>query len=69
MLNNESKPPKDIKRGGIKFRVLQVEKSVLPPKSSAASKALREQWLMGQRGSLGGVGVPRRKMGGGFVKK
>lgn len=66
---SEPKPLRDIRRGGKVIRILQVETGALPPKSSAASKAIREKWLMGQRGSLGGVGVPRRKMGLGFIRK
>lgn len=66
LLNIDSKPPKDIQKGGFKIRVLPASSSNLPPKSSTESKALRESWLLGQRGPKGGV--ERRKMGGGFIR-
>ena len=68
-LDLESKPPKDIKRGDVTIRVLQDKRSVLPPKSSQFSKSLRESWLTGRRGFKGEIGVPRRKLGGGFVRR
>ena len=66
LLNIDSKPPKDIQKGAFKIRVLPTVSSNLPPKSSKESKALRESWLLGQRGPKGGV--ERRKTGGGFVR-
>ena len=68
-LDLKSKPPKDIKRGGVTIRVLQDNRSILPPKSSQASKTLRESWLSGRRGFKGEIGVPRRKLGGGFIRR
>ena len=68
-LDYESKPPKDIKRGDVTIRVLQDKRSVLPPRSSELSKTLRESWLTGRRGFKGEIGVPRRKLGGGFVRR
>ena len=65
----ESKPPKDIKRGDVIIRVLQDKRSALPPKSSELSKSLRESWLNGRRGFKGEIMVPRRKLGGGFVRR
>ena len=65
----ESKPPKDFKRGDVTIRVLQDKRSVLPPKSSKLSKSLRESWLAGRRGFKGEIGVPRRKLSGGFVRR
>ena len=64
----EPKPPKDIKRGSVNVRVLQDNRSILPPKSSHASKTLRESWLISRRGKKGEIGVPRRKQDGGFVR-
>lgn len=64
----EPKPPKDIKRGNVNVRVLQDNRSVLPPKSSHASKTLRESWLTGRLGVKGKIGVPRQKPSGGFVR-
>ena len=69
LLDIDQNVPKDIKRGNRIIRVVQVERSILPPPSSATSKAIRERWLTGQRGSLGAPGVPRRKLNGGFVRK
>lgn len=68
-LDVESRPPKDIKRGNVRIRVLQEERSILPPKASQTSKALRESWLAGRQGLKGNIVVPRRKLGGGFVRK
>lgn len=61
-LDLEPKPPKDIKRGNVNVRVLQDNQSILPPKSSQASKALIESWLTGR-------GLQRRNPSGGFVRK
>lgn len=64
-LDLEQKPPKDIKKGGVKIRVLQEGNGRLPPKASQQGRAVREAWLMG-RGM-----VERRKMRGqgGFVRR
>lgn len=64
-----SKPPKDIKRGSAVIRVLETDGGVLPPKVSKTSMSLRESWLTGRSGSQGKGFVPRRKIGGGFVRK
>ena len=69
LLDIDSNGPKDVKRGNRRIRVVHVERSILPPKSSTASKAIREKWLTGERGSLGAAGVPRRKLGGGFIRR
>lgn len=71
LLDLATKTPKDVKHGSRTIRVLEVGGSRLPPRVSQKSKALREAWLAGrQRGSLGEGGfVPRRKVGGGFVRK
>lgn len=63
------KRPKDIKKGGVRIRVLREANGMLPPKVSRQGRALREAWLMGQRG--GGTVVERRKMKGqgGFVRR
>lgn len=66
LLHAKSKPPKDIKRGSISIRVLEKNRSLLPPKGSESSKLLRESWLAGHRGASF---VPRKKLGGGFLRK
>lgn len=58
-----SKPVKDLKHGSKTIRVLENSGGTLPPCVSKTSKALRDSWLSGQ-----GF-VPRRKLGGGFVRK
>lgn len=68
-LDPEPKPPKDIKRGNVRIRVLPDNRSNLPPESSQASKALRESWLTGRMGRKGVVQLPRRKPSGEFVRK
>lgn len=71
LLGLNTKPPKDVKHGSRVIRVLQTDRISLPPRASPSSKALREAWLAGRRGgSLSEPGsVPRRKVGGGFVRK
>ena len=69
LLDVDSKPPKDIKRGKFNVRVLNVEKGILPPKPSKASKHLRESWLIGRRGSNGRMAVPRHKPSTGFLRQ
>ena len=66
LLERDSKPLKDVQRGGVKIRVLPSGSGHLPPKASKDSKMLRESWLTGQRGPKGGIA--RRKLGGGFVR-
>ena len=61
------KPPKDVKHGSVIIRVLENNKSTLPPKPSQTSKSLRESWLMGIRRKNGAVASKRRKVGGGFL--
>lgn len=68
-LEIDSKPPKDIKQGHKRIRVLPVAHKFLPPKSNAVSKSIREGWLMGRRGPKGEFTLPRKKMGGGFLVK
>lgn len=65
----EPKPPRDIKHGSIRLRVLEDNTSTLPPRTSKASKSLKESWLAGRRGPQGGAGSLRRKVGGGFVRR
>lgn len=69
ILDSGPKPRKDIVHGNTKLRFLQKHNSILPPKSSASSKCVRETWLTGQRGLNPERGVPRRKPGGGFVRR
>lgn len=61
------KPPKDVEYGSVIVRVLENNKSTLPPKPSQTSKSLRESWLMGIRRKNGAVASKRRKVGGGFL--
>ncbi|MCJ1465625.1 hypothetical protein MMC07_004244 [Pseudocyphellaria aurata] len=61
-------PIKDVKHGSGTIRVLAMEGSMLPPRASQGSKALREGWLTGSRGGERGS-VPRRSVQGGFVRK
>ena len=67
-LDPEPKPPRDVKRGNVNVRVLQENRSLLPPKSSQNSRTLRESWLAGRRGFKGAIGVPRRRSCGSFVR-
>ncbi|MCJ1389181.1 hypothetical protein MMC18_002036 [Xylographa bjoerkii] len=67
-LDADPKPPKDLKRGSVTVRILEENKSTLPPRSSKLSKSLKESWLAGQRGR-NDVASRRLKMGGGFVRK
>ncbi|MCJ1404299.1 hypothetical protein MMC11_007524 [Xylographa trunciseda] len=67
-LDADPKPPKDLKRGSVTVRILEENKSSLPPRSSKLSKSLKESWLAGQR-SRGDIASPRLKMGRGFVRK
>lgn len=62
----QSEFPKVIKRGMLSIRVLETDQSLLPPKASKNSKVIRESWLAGHRGTSF---VPRKKLGGGFVRK
>ena len=65
----KSKRLKDIKRGAVRFRVLETDDGSLPPKSSQSSKRIREAWLLGRPGRFGIPYTPRRKIGSGFVRK
>ncbi|MCJ1243537.1 hypothetical protein MMC30_000734 [Trapelia coarctata] len=65
--DTDPKPPKDIKKGPIKVRVLEDNKSALPPRASKVSKNLKESWLAGERGRKNVVSQ-RRKTGGGFLR-
>ena len=69
LLDADPKPIKDVKRGSIKVRVLESNKSILAPRNSKTSMMLKESWLAGRRGRKGGVEIERRKIGGGFVRK
>lgn len=66
LLDKNSKPPKVIRHGLVQFQVLEVTQGHLPPKASKNSKHIRESWLLGQRGKSI---VPRKRLGGGFVRK
>ena len=65
----ETKPPKDIKHGKVKIRVLEQTRTVLPPKASQSSRIIRESWLSGRAGSRGKAMMERRKLGGGFIRR
>ena len=66
-IDTDPKPPKDIKKGAIKVRVLENSGTVLPPRASKASKNLKESWLAGERGRKSVI-PQRRKTGGGFLR-
>ncbi|KAL8732703.1 MAG: hypothetical protein Q9181_003871 [Wetmoreana brouardii] len=67
-LEQTTKPPKDIRKGNVRIRVLEDTKPVLPPKVSKSSQMIRESWLAGRLGYKGKVMMERRKVGGGFVR-
>lgn len=67
LLDSDSKPPKDIRRGSLTVRILDSGQGNMPPKASKETKMLREAWLTGQRGPKSSV--ERRKLGGGFRRK
>ncbi|KAL8742095.1 MAG: hypothetical protein Q9190_005371 [Brigantiaea leucoxantha] len=67
-LERASKPPKDIRKGGLRIRVLENTQMTLPPKALKSSKAIRESWLAGRPGIKGKMSIERRKVGGGFVR-
>jgi U3 small nucleolar RNA-associated protein 16 len=66
-IDADPKPPKDVKKGAVKVRVLEDNKSALPPRASKASKHLKESWLAGQQGRKDSA-AKRRKPGGGFLR-
>ncbi|KAK7720625.1 hypothetical protein SLS57_005404 [Botryosphaeria dothidea] len=70
----DEKPPKDVKKGPVKVRVLEKGNKLLPPKvSNSGTKSVRDQWLQGRKakegkkGSFGGL--ERKKLGGGFLRR
>lgn len=65
----EEKRPKDVKRGGVMVRVLDSNNPRLAPKAGRASRALREQWLLGRTGKGGTQVFERRKAGKGFLRR
>jgi hypothetical protein len=64
-----SKPPKVIRRGSAIFQILEADEGILPPKVSKRGMSVRESWLAGRYGPQGKGFVPRRKMGGSFVRQ
>ena len=68
LLERQDRPPKDLMHGNTKIRVLQHERTRLPPKSSMKGKDIREKWLLGRRGDKSGLWIPRRKQLSGFVR-
>ncbi|KAL8691358.1 MAG: hypothetical protein Q9218_003402 [Villophora microphyllina] len=68
-LEESNKPPKDIKKGNVRIRVLDDRKSILPPKVSKASQMIRETWLAGRKGPRGRGLIERRKVGAGFIRR
>lgn len=67
-LEETSKPPKDVRKGNVRIRVLEDRRAILPPKVSKQSQSIRESWLAGRSGAKGKAMMERRKMGGGFVR-
>ncbi|KAI4130212.1 MAG: hypothetical protein LQ338_001827 [Usnochroma carphineum] len=68
-LEESTKPPKDVRKGNVRIRVLEDTRAVLPPKVSKDSQGIRESWLAGRLGAKGKVMVERRKIGAGFVRR
>lgn len=68
-LDKTSKPPKDIRKGNVRIRVLEEKQATLAPKVSKPSQRIKESWLAGRPGAKGRVVMERRKMGGGFVRR
>ena len=69
LLHTMTKPPKRIKRGSTVIQFLEDDSGILPPKVSKRSMSLRQSWLIGRCGPRGKELIPRRKVGGGFVRK
>lgn len=72
-LDEEQKPPKDVRRGDTTIRVLDRSSgktNSLAPRASKAGKHVRENWLSGNRNSAN-IGALRRTTGTakGFVRK
>lgn len=72
-LDEEQKPPKDVRRGGTTIRVLDGSSGKtndLAPRVSKSGKHVREKWLSGNRSGANAGGL-RRSTGGskGFVRK
>ena len=68
VFTHEEKPPKDVRRGPVKVRVLEKRNPVLPPRAAKAAKSLREDWLTGRSKKGGAAAVERRQMRTSFVK-
>lgn len=68
-LDKTSKPPKDVRNGNVRIRVLEEIQASLAPKVSKPSQRIRESWLAGRTGAKGRVVMERRKMGSGFVRR
>ncbi|KAL8916699.1 MAG: hypothetical protein Q9208_008346 [Pyrenodesmia sp. 3 TL-2023] len=68
-LEERPKPPKDVRKGNVRIRVLEDRGAILPPKVSKQSQSIRESWLAGRPGAKGKAMIERRKMGGGFVRR
>lgn len=68
-VETDPKPPKDIKRGPVKVRLLEGTRQNLPPKASKESRNIKESWLGGRRGRNGATVMERRKVGFGFARK
>lgn len=69
LLHTMTKPPKRIKRGSAVIQFLEDDGGTLAPKVSKRSMSLRQSWLIGRCGPQGKELIPRRKVGGGFVRK
>lgn len=68
-LEEKPKPPKDVRKGNVRIRVLEDRGAILPPKVSKQSQSIRESWLVGRPGAKGKAMIERRKMGDGFVRR
>ncbi|KAL8751316.1 MAG: hypothetical protein Q9184_006107 [Pyrenodesmia sp. 2 TL-2023] len=68
-LEENPKPPEDVRKGNVRIRVLEDRGAILPPKVSKQSQSIRESWLAGRPGAKGKAMMERRKIGGGFVRR
>ncbi|KAH0544898.1 hypothetical protein FGG08_000978 [Glutinoglossum americanum] len=63
------RPPRDVRRGPVRVRVLESANEFLPPKVRKASSSIKQRWLAGRPGRNGHPQIERRKVGGGFLRR
>lgn len=69
LFQSKEKPPKTIRKGPVRVKVLEWQNPSLPPRASRAGQALRESWLAGRSRKGGGPAVERREINRGFLKR